>query len=178
MQFGDFFFDGDKKTIYEAPIGFSYVLDGDGYRIYTPDDPPSAPETTAYDFQEDLWSRYVDYMDAIEWATKAILKSGGSERPDGSFATADFLMTNTWKIVPANYQHAIIIKGNVSSDTGHPILDVFDPARLTEYIVPLIQGADALITYQIISGSGLTTEEHDHLMSRPSAAEVLDELAP
>lgn len=174
MQFGDFFFDGDKRVIYEAPIGFSFVLDGSGYRIYTPDDPPSADEITQYDAQQDLWSNYVDYMDAIEWATKAMSLSGGSLRPDGSNATADFQMINTWAVVPANYTHGFIIIGNLSSSTGNAILNVFDTSRITENVVPYIKGADALITYRIETGSGLTPEEHDKLFETSSKSDVFN----
>ncbi len=174
MQFGDFFFDGDKRKVYEAPSGFSYTLDGNGYRIYTPDDEPSASTTTTYDFQRDLWSNYVNYMFATSWATRAMLASGGDQRPDGSYATADFLIYNAWQIVPADYDHAIIIQGNVSSSTGHPLLDVFDFERLTKRIVPLLQGADALITYRIEGGSILTQDEHDKLIALSTAEENIN----
>ncbi len=156
MQFGDFFWDGDKRCVYESPTGFSHTLDGDGYRIYTPDDPQNAPLQSSYDMRRDLWSKYVDYMDFIEWAHPVFERSGGATRPSGENATADFLLINLWVIVPANYEHAMIINGNVTTNTGHPIIDIFDTSRITEKVVPFVQGADSLITYEIDSGGSIS----------------------
>jgi len=180
MQFGDFFFDGDKRVAYEAPVNFSFVLDGNGYRIYTPDTPPGAV-TTQYDFQSEVWSRYVDYMDAIEWATRMITASGGAPRPDGSNATADFLLINGWHIVPANYDHVFLLIGNMSSDTGHPIVDVFGISRITARVVPMIQGADSIITYTTDNATGGLTEEQALILNmtkyQPKAVYINTELA-
>ncbi len=161
MQFGDFFWDGDKRCTYEAPPGFSYILDGDGYRIYTPDDPQSAPLQSSYDLRKDLWSKYVDYMDAIEWALPVFERSGGALRPSGENATADFLLINEWTIVPANYKHAMIVNGNLTTSTGHPIIDIFDVSRVTEQVVPFVQGSDSLITYDV-SSTGVINETDIH----------------
>ena len=173
MQFGEFFWDGDKRVIYEAPsTNFDYVLDVDGYRIYTPIDTQIAPFEVTYDLREDLWSRYVDYMDAIEWATQAFSKSGGASRGldnegNESFATADFKATYGWKIVPANYYHSILILGNFLADTDahteafpvlYPLIDMWDGTRLTEQVFMHVRGADSFQNYVIDNGLGDDTD--------------------
>lgn len=72
------YFDGDKKRIYEVPPLSSYVVDGSGYRIYTPDDIPSADKTLYVDVKKDLWSRWVDWHDTAKWSLLAIAQSSGA----------------------------------------------------------------------------------------------------
>lgn len=146
MQFGDFFFDGDKRKIYEAPTGFSYTLDGDGYRIYTPDDEPSAPQSLIFTTYV-LWSRYVDYMDAIEWARKALSISGGAWRytdqyGEDKYSLIDLRLINDWAFVPSNYPHATYIKGNLFPNEATNI--DFDTSRITvQGVSPRIMFSDA-----------------------------------
>ena len=146
MQFGDFFFDGDKKKIYEAPLGFSYTLDGDGYRIYTPDDEPTAPTQVQYSTYE-LWSRYVDYMDAIEWAHLAIAISGGAYRytdqfGEDKYSLIDLRLLNEWAYVQTNYPHTTFIKGNIFGDANTDV--IFDSTRITRQgVIPAVFYSDA-----------------------------------
>ena len=169
MQFGEFFWDGDKRIIYEAPsTNFTFTTDVNGYRIYTPIDLQLAPFEVTYDLRADLWSRYVDYMDAIEWATQAFSKSGGASRGtddqgNETFATADFKSINGWRIVPADYEHSVLILGNFLADVEYhtvdfpvtyPLLDMWDPSRLTENVYMNIRGADSFQNYVINNALG------------------------
>ena len=161
MQFGEFFFDGDLRVIYEAPtVGFSYITNGDGYRIYAPNDidvdgfSVVAGLIAKYDMRADIWSKYVEYMDAIEWAMKAFFKSGGASRgfdAEGgeSFATADFRTINNWKFVPANYKHDFILMGNLQDESDNTILGMFDHSRLTWFVGLGVYAADAFMGYVI-----------------------------
>ena len=146
MQFGDFFFDGDKKKIYEAPVGFSYVLDGNGFRIYTPDDEPSAPIQLLFSTYE-LWSRYVDYMDAIEWAYRALNISGGAYRytdqfNEDKYSLIDLRLINDWAYVQADYPHTTFIKGNLFPNESNNV--IFDSTRISRQgVIPSVMYSDA-----------------------------------
>lgn len=154
------FFDGDKRRIYEVPPSATFTLVG-GYRVYGAG--LGAAIMTA-DVKADLWSRWVDWMaEGNDWSLPAFDRSGGNLRPTGEYASADFqLLTDTgWRLVLANYPHETIITGNlfpVGADS------LFDTTRLTvSGVVPRLQGSANLLTYNT-SGSYLG----------PTAAEIAD----
>lgn len=146
MQIGDFFFDGDKRKIYEAPAGFSHTLDGDGFRIYAPDDEPSAPTQLIYSTYE-LWSRAVDYLDFADWARLIFSIAGGAYRytdqfGDEKYSLIDIRLINDWAYVPANYPHSTYIRGNMFPNKATDI--DFDTSRLTvDGVSPRIFFSDA-----------------------------------
>ena len=147
MQFGEFFFDGDKRVIYEAPTtGFSYTTDGDGYRIYTPDDEPSAPVQLQYSTYE-LWSRFSDYHSINLWSSLAFELSGGAYRytdqfSEEKFSLIDLRLLNDWAFVQSNYPHSTFIKGNLFANELTNI--TFDFSRITRQgVVPSIFFSDA-----------------------------------
>lgn len=156
------FFDGDLRRIYEVPPNSSFVIDGGGYRIYTPNNILTAPKVMTADVKKDLWSRWVDWYSSALWSLEAFSRSGGNLRPTGEYAPADFqLMTDAgWRIVLADYPHETIFYGNlfaVGTDS------LYDFTRLTEVgVVPRLQGSANLLTYNISgggSGSSYTPEE-------------------
>lgn len=164
MQLGEYFFDGDKRCIYEAPtVNFQFTTDGNGYRIYTPIDESTAPKVI-YNDMRILWSRYVDFMDALPWPKKVFEKTGGASRGlDGegneTFATIDFFIINNWKLVPANYLHDSWWIGNVlAKDTEHPLSDFFDVSRQTVMHAIGVRGADSFQSY-VINGATNTDIE-------------------
>ena len=146
MQFGDFFFDGDKRKIYEAPVGFSYVLDGNGYRIYTPDDEPSAPLDLIYSTYE-LWSRFVDFRAENHWSTLCFSLAGGAYRytdqfDEDKFSLIDIRFLNDWAYVPCDYKHNTYIRGNCFPNAATNI--DFDTSRITNLgVSPRIFFSDA-----------------------------------
>ena len=147
MQLGDFFFDGVKKLIYEAPtVGFSYTLDGDGYRTYTPDDEPSAPLQLQFSTYE-LWSRYVDYFQAENWIKKCFQLTGGAWRYqdqflEDKFSLIDLRLLNDWAYVLADYPHTTFIKGNLFANLATNV--IFDMTRITRTgVIPAILYSDA-----------------------------------
>ncbi len=146
MQFGDFFFDGDKRKIYEAPSGFSYALDGNGYRIYTPDDIPSAPVQLIYSTYE-LWSRSVDFLESSQWARLIFSLAGGAYRytdqfNEDKYSLIDIRFINDWAYVPANYKHNTYIRGNCFPNKATNI--DFDTSRISaEGVSPRIFFSDA-----------------------------------
>ena len=146
MQFGDFFFDGDKRKIYEAPTGFSYTLDGDGYRIYTPIDPQNAPIELQFSTYE-LWSRSNDYLDSNKWAELVFDLDGGAFRytdqfNEDKFSLIDLRFINDWSYVPCNYRHNTYIKGNLFPNKLTNI--DFDTDRVTiQGVSPRIFFSDA-----------------------------------
>ena len=126
-------FDGDLRRIYEVPENSSYTLDGSGYRIYVPDDIPSAAAETFVTHTE-FWSDWVDFHDINKWSTLAFDKSGGAfagvdQNGDDVFDEFSLRLINNWEIVPADYPHQFNLLGTIRGDliTGR----AFDSARIT-----------------------------------------------
>ena len=145
------YFDGDKRRIYEVPPGASYVTDGNGYRIY---DGGTSPAVMTVDVQKDNWSRWVDWQALNDWALPAFSKSGGSQRPTGEFSPVDFslLTASGWRYVLANYPHETIFYGNLFAEGTDSL---FDFSRLTAVgVVPRLQGSANLLTFNTTGGGG------------------------
>ena len=169
------FFDGDKRCIYEVPDApFSFTIDGNGYRIYTPDDNRDN-EFVTLDFQPDIWSDFQDWHKDNEWSTIAIGREGGAPRGGGEFGTNDYSILTSigWKIVTANYPHVLEIFGNVLSDETN--VSIFDASRINSTgVFANVRMADSLQVIQV--GSGLTTVEHDKLISLPTVTEQTQDI--
>ncbi len=160
-----FYFDGVFRRIYEVPPGASYVLNGN-YRVY--DGGTFSYPVMEVDVKKDLWSRWVDWHSLHDWALFAFSRSGGSLRPTGEYAPADFsLLTSLgWRIVLANYQHETIFYGNLFPEGSDSLFDI---SRLTaDAVVPRLQGSANLLTYNTSgSGGGATPAEiADEIMAR------------
>lgn len=155
-------FDGDLRRIYEVPDNSSFTIDGSGYRVYVPDDVPSAASVIRYTTTF-LWSRFSDYHFLNNWTTLAFEKTGGAfrfqdELGNDVFATFDLRLINAWEFVPADYPHNTLILGNL-----FPNIDTqrdFDTDRIiSQGVSERIQFADSLQIVRENVGSGLTAEE-------------------
>lgn len=161
------FIDGDKKRIYEVPDLSSFIVDGSGYRIYTPDSLIGRTnEFVQLNFQQDIWSRFQDWHKDNEWSSVAIGRSGGASRGsvDASevFASNDYSMLTAvgWALVPANYPHILEIFGNLLADQQD--VSVFDADRITSLgVFANVRMADSLQT--VVSGSGLSITQDSKL---------------
>ena len=148
------FFDGDLRRIYEVPEASTFVVDGSGYRIYTPIDVGTA-DTDVQITSTELWSRWVDYHNTSKWARLAFNKTGGAFRDldnlgNEVYATFDIRLINDWQIVPANYPHKFTIAGNLFENL--PAGTDFDVDRITvQGVSPRIERADSL---QIVRENG------------------------
>lgn len=157
------FFDEDKRRIYEVPEASTFIVDGSGYRIYTPIDIPSA-ETNVVITTEYFWSRYVDFHDTSKWTTLVFEKSGGAFRgldSEGAeeYAFFDIRLINEWLIVPANYPHDFTIKGNLFKELG--LNQDFDTTRITVLgVSPRIRLSDSGST-TVVNGFEFTQEQLD-----------------
>lgn len=146
--------DGDLRRIYEVPEDSSFIVDGDGYRIYTPDDIPSA-DTEVIISTTSFWSRFVDFRALEEWSTVAYDRTGGAFRFQNEFGvdvfqTFDLRLKNGWEVVPADYPHRFTVFGNLfaSTDTGRD----FDIERITANgVSPRVFFSDSLQTAGIDS---------------------------
>ena len=156
------FHDGDRRVIYEVPDPpFSYVVDGAGYRIYTPDDIPSAPTTLGFTTGY-LFHRFTDYRQIDEWAWEAYQKSGGAfagndELGNPTYDLFSLRVINNWRYVQANYPHRTLITGTLRGDlvTG----EITDAARITaDNVVFEVRSAAAGQVIQTGGGGGLTPE--------------------
>lgn len=186
------FFDGDKRRIYEVPPSATYTVDGGGYRIYGQGLGTALMET---DVKRDLWSRWVDWHATHDWALEAFSASGGNLRPTGEFAPADFSLQTAvgWRIVLANYPHETVFYGNLFAQGSDSL---FDNARLGVLgVVPRMQGSANLLTYTGGGGGGggMTSEQAQQLLElwrkegldpsklvthTPTSIKVGDPLAP
>jgi len=152
----EFFFDGNTKRIYEVPDNSTFTVVS-GYRIYTPIG--AGAELVLIDIQRDLWSRFQDYTAANPWVVIAFSRTGGAfrrldENGGSLFQTNDFTLLTSigWRIVLANYQHEVVLQGNLRSNDGSSL---FDNSRLTANgVVPRLEGFDSLQTYTVSSGGG------------------------
>jgi hypothetical protein len=147
------FFDGDKRRIYEVPPGSTYVLVG-GYRVYGQG--TGTPVMTT-DVKKDLWSRWVDWMaDGNDWSMPAFDREGGNLRPTGEYASVDFtlLTASGWRLVLANYPHETIFAGNLFAQGADSLFD-FSLLTVTG-VVPRMQGSANLLTYNGSGGSSPT----------------------
>lgn len=157
-------FDGVLRRVYEVPPGASFAVVAGGYRRYGSG--PMAPALMTADVKADLWSRWVDWHAANDWALLAFSASGGNQRPTGEFAPADFSLRTSvgWRIVLADYPHETVFYGNLFPEGADSL---FDNNRLTATgVVPRMQGSANLLTYTSDggssgggSGSGLTAEQ-------------------
>lgn len=157
MSSPTWFFDGDKKRIYEVPPSATYATDGNGYRIYNGG---SNLAILSVDVKKDLWSRWVDWVQTHDWSVPAFSVSGGSQRPTGEFSPADFslLTASGWRIVLANYTHESIFYGNLFSEGTDSL---FDFSRLTvNGVIPRLQGSANLLTYtSSVTGNEYSLEQ-------------------
>lgn len=137
------YFDGDKRRVYEVPDNSSFSVDGDGYRVYTPND-LGAAETLIQFTAVQIWTAYVDFHDGDKWTTLAFDRAGGQYRDTiggvDVYAVTELRFINEWAFVPANYKHKSVIEGNVLPDITFG--DVFDAGRLTEPVETKINFAD------------------------------------
>lgn len=154
-----FYFDGNKLRIYEVPTNSSYVVDANGYRIYSPN---GVGENIVYfDVQRDLWSRFQDYAQDNSWTQLAFNRTGGGfrgldELGNPRYQTNDFQLRTSegWRIVLANYPHEAVFRGNLFKDGSG---ELFDYARLTVHgVVPRLEGYDSLQSYFIATGGSET----------------------
>lgn len=146
------FFDGDKRRIYEVPPGAGYTLSPGGLRVY---DQGAGTAIMAVDVKRDLWSRWVDWMAAgNDWSLPAFDRQGGNLRPTGEFASVDFTLITTsgWRLVLANYPHETILAGNLFPQGADSLFD-FTPITANG-VVPRLQGSANLLTYNLAGGSG------------------------
>jgi outer membrane lipoprotein-sorting protein len=172
-------FDGDTRRIYEVPVNSSFVVDGQGFRIYTPDVLVGANLATSIT-ATDLWSRWVDYHSVNQWAELALDKSGGAFRKFdelGSpiYATFDLRLTNDWAVVPADYKHDFLVVGNIFPNSSSGV--DFDTDRITaQGVSPRVQFADSLQIIRTTTGSGLSPAQDAALTRLVNLAEADEEL--
>ena len=157
------------------PAAATFVVDEDGYRIYTPTGSPEA--LVRFDVQRDLWSRFQDYAAIFSWTNLPFIRTGGGfrgydELGNPLYQTNDYTLKTSkgWRIVLANYPHEVVFRGNLLSDDQGASL--FDTARLTaQGIVPRLSGFDSLQTYTVAGeggGGSFTTGDRARLFAIPT----------
>lgn len=93
----DFLFDGVTKIISE----------------------PSGSGNTVYDVGADVysaWKRWILTDDGAQYAPAFIIEGGTPIGSSGLFTGTTYILTNGWKIRPANYDHQLTLVGNLFSD--------------------------------------------------------------
>lgn len=175
MPSPSWFFDGDKRRIYEVPLGASFTVDGAGYRIYDGGSASSAVLTV--DVKKDNWSRWTDWHALNDWALLAFSVSGGSQRPTGEFSSADFtlLTASGWRYVLANYPHETVFYGNLFAEGADSL---FDFSRLTvNGVVPRLQGSANMLTYSYATGGADAAAVANAVWSHATGIALADRMA-
>lgn len=94
----DFLFDGPNKIITE---------------------PAGAGALTQFDVDRDIysaWKRWAD--DNAQFLPAFIVEGGTPIGATGLFTGTTFILTNGWKIKPADFDHQLLLNGNIFSDDG------------------------------------------------------------
>lgn len=95
----DFLFDGENKVITE----------------------PAGSGDTVYDVGNDIysaWKRWVLSGLGSGYAAAFIIEGGTPIGSTGLFTGTTYILTNGWKIRPANHNHLLTLNGNIFSDDG------------------------------------------------------------
>lgn len=96
----DFLFDGPNKLIIE---------------------PAGAGALTTFDVARDLysaWKRWASQAGNGKWLQAFSVEGGTPIGATGLFTGTTFILTNGWKVRPADFAHQVILNGNLFSDDG------------------------------------------------------------
>lgn len=146
-----FVFDGEKRRIYEAPQGSTFITLPSGVRRYYFTNPTDAPIKTKYDVKKDLWSRSQDYLLNSPWSTIPFEALGGAIRGEDDngtvYQSADFKLNakEGWRIVLGDWKHEALFNGNLYSNSDDELFDLSSITTVGSY--PRINGAADLLTY-------------------------------
>lgn len=129
----DFIFDGATKTITE---------------------PAGTGALTNFDVARDLysaWKRWAVIPGNGKWLQAFAVEGGTPIGATGLFTGTTFILINGWKIKPADFDHQVILSGNLFSDDGITSLPA-DTASATVFI------NSSVAAQGIATGSGVPAE--------------------
>ena len=135
----DFIFDGPNKLIVE----------------------PSGSGNTTYEVQRDIysaWKRWVASGVGTVFDDAFSIEGGTPIGATGLFTGTTYIMTNGWKVQAANYDHQLLLVGNIFSDDGV----VITPPATAKTSVQIISSTTA---QGIATGSGLSAEQEAALLA-------------
>ncbi len=144
----DFIFDGPNRIILEpAGVGdTSFEVDRDIYSA---------------------WKRWVQSGSGIGFAAAFEIEGGTPIGATGLFTGTTFILTNGWKIQPANHDHQVLLIGNLYSDDG--IVSVPSVSARTNVFVNSSVAAQGVATGDVTvvnpdgGTGGLTTPQEQAL---------------
>lgn len=116
---------------------------------------PSGSGNTSYDVQRDIysaWKRWVASGVGARFPDAFSIEGGTPIGATGLFTGTTYIMTNGWKVQPANHDHQLLLIGNIFSDDGV----VITPPATAKTSVQIISSTTA---QGIATGSGLSTNQ-------------------
>jgi hypothetical protein len=115
---------------------------------------------------EDMYSRWKDWvLDGYAVYSPAFRTLGGDPISTTQTVAPYFFLNTTegWKIRPYESNHSLSIDGNLYAED--PTHELFTPTLGGYTVLITIERSSAAIGFEVNSGSGLSTEEHNWLDS-------------
>jgi len=133
------------------------IFDGENKRIILTSTSVSASE---------IWSRYTDWLGEdssnSRWGL-AMTQIGGDDLGGGIFIPIYIFLQGSWRVRPMEQNHQLVITGNLfTMDGSSPIVNTLGNFNVSTQLTVPVQ-AQAMSTSG--GSSGLTSTEHNHLMS-------------
>lgn len=128
----DFLFDGVTKIITE----------------------PAGAGDTTFEVARDLysaWKRWAQLIDNAKFDQAFLVEGGTPIGATGLFTGTTFILTNGWKVKPANFDHQVLLNGNLFSDDGVVTVPA-DTASATVFI------NSSVAAQGIATGSGVPAD--------------------
>jgi hypothetical protein len=132
-----------------------FIFDGPNLLIIE----PAGSGNTTYDVQRDLysaWKRWVAAGSGAGYPDAFSIEGGTPIGATGLFTGTTYIMTNGWKVQPANHDHQLLLVGNIFSDDGVVIV----PPATAKTSVQIISSTTA---QGIATGSGLSSDQENAL---------------
>jgi hypothetical protein len=124
---------------------------------------PAGVGNTAYNISRDLysaWKRWVQTGDGVNFPAAFIVEGGTPIGATGLITGTTFVLTNGWKVKPANHDHQLRLDGNIFSDDG--IVTVPSDGADTNVFINASVAAQGVAT----SGSSIPSDLEDNIVNR------------
>lgn len=133
--------------------------------------------TSNYTTASEIWSAWVKWLsdDSTNLQFQPAMKQVGGESLGAGLTIPIYIfLLNDWRVRPMESNHLLIINGNLFVEgEGQPVVNTLGNFNVSvQYTVPVM--AIGYNTGGNISGSGLTSEEHNQLMKTATKSDVFN----
>jgi hypothetical protein len=138
-----------------------------------------APGVTSYHPVTDIYTEIRNIRrtdDSHRWYKIPVTAAGNVPKGGGKFTPRYAIFNYGWRVVPDDVTHVLYVTGEQITDDGQAGPAVMDTSSLSPGVNVTIQyEPPAAEIIQVSTGSGLSTEEHDKLMSISPSGLTTDE---